>query len=362
MSYLSQAVGDPDLMDVFEENNQQQYPSEFIEMLEDSIRVPHEGTTYEGIFELETDSTFNIDCGFKDSVRVPKNKEEKTLFSNYSKGDKVMVFVKSLENKKDYTINGSVAEIYRKQAIEVLQNLKSDEYVSVRVDEMSPGGYNCSILMDVCEIEAFLPQTLAGVNKIPDDKKNNLVGNVYNMCIDGFVKERKTWIVSRRGYLEQLIPHFLEELDKDTIYQGNVTDTTHFGVFVQFLDCLTGLIHKSNLNKEFTNKLKSLKPGDPIEFKVKDVIQKKNRKPKIILTQLDNYTIWDDIKEEQVIEGEIKSHQNFGTLVNLDEETTGLIHKSEVNDGILSKNQKEKIKVKVVNLDEKNRKIYLKPV
>jgi len=92
------------------------------------------------------------------------------------------------------------------------------------------------------------------------------------------------------------------------------------------------------------------------------VVNKKGSKPKIILTQLDNYTIWDDIKNDQILEGEIKNHLDFGTLVNLDQETTGLVHKSEVNEGLLSKEPGTDVKVKVVSLDKTNRKIYLKPV
>ena len=85
------------------------------------------------------------------------------------------------------------------------------------------------------------------------------------------------------------------------------------------------MIHKANVNPEWQDKLNQIKPGFEIEFYVKEIV-----KDKIILTQMLRETLWDTIKNGQVIDGVVKETKQFGVLVSLDEETMGLIHTSEV--------------------------------
>jgi hypothetical protein len=49
---------------------------------------------------------------------------------------------------------------------------------------------------------------------------------------------------------------------------------------------------------------------------VKEII-----KDKIILTQILRETLWDNIKNGQIIDGRVKETKQFGVLVSLDEET-----------------------------------------
>jgi hypothetical protein len=52
-------------------------------------------------------------------------------------------------------------------------------------------------------------------------------------------------------------------------------------VFVEFNDCLTGMIHKTNLDPDWTRRFDQILPGYQIEFYIKEII-----KDKIILTQI----------------------------------------------------------------------------
>jgi hypothetical protein len=50
-------------------------------------------------------------------------------------------------------------------------------------------------------------------------------------------------------------------LEFNTPYGGRVTGTTPF-VFVEFNDCLTGMIHKANVVEEWQNRISEIKPGN----------------------------------------------------------------------------------------------------
>ena len=145
------------------------------------------------------------------------------------------------------------------------------------------------------------------------------------------------------------------------VYTGEVTGTTPFGVFVQFgvtadgPTCLTGMVHKANIDEAWHDKWSQIIPGMQIDFYVKEVI--KNNK--IILTQILKESLWDSIKVGKIMSGKIRDIKNFGALISLDEETTGLIQTSYITKYSKSLNIGDEIKVKVISLMRDDRKIYL---
>jgi small subunit ribosomal protein S1 len=197
-----------------------------------------------------------------------------------------------------------------------------------------------------------MPNTLAGINKLFDP--NSIVGENFEVMIESYSEYEGTYIVSRRKYLQSLIPEAMKQLDQQTVYSGHVTGTAPFGVFVEFNECLTGMIHKANVHPEWQEKLSEIKPGFEIEFYVKEII-----KDKIILTQILRETLWDTIKNGIIIEGTVRDTKPFGTLVNLDDETVGLIHTSELEKLNKKFTAGQDIKVKVLSVDRMSRKIFL---
>jgi ribosomal protein S1 len=172
--------------------------------------------------------------------------------------------------------------------------------------------------------------------------------------IESFSKDEGTYIVSRRKYLQTLIPQAIKELEYGYVYTGKVTGTTTFGVFVEFNDCLTGMIHKTNIDPNWAERIQQITPGFEIEFYVKEII-----KDKIILTQILRESLWDSIKVGQVINGKVRDLKPFGALIILDEETNGLVHTSELEKSSRRLTAGEDVKVKVIAVDRMNRKIFL---
>lgn len=296
-------------------------------------------------------SDFVFDGNFKDYIRVPENPSESKYLTNTEIGDKLDLLVVDI-NEKEYQITGSIAALYESKARQSLTNLNQGKSVSVLVKDLTPAGYSVDIFHESVTLPGFMPNTLAGINKL--SSPDSIVGQTFEVMIESFSNEEGTYIVSRRRYLQTLIPQAMKELMNGVIYEGTVTGTTNFGVFVEFKECLTGMIHKSNLQEVLQGKMEEIEPGMTIQFYIKEII-----KDKIILTQVLKESLWDSIKVNQTMTGKVRDIKSFGVLVSLDEETNGLIHTSEMEKTSRKLQPNEEVKVRIIAVDRMNRKIFL---
>lgn len=70
------------------------------------------------------------------------------------------------------------------------------------------------------------------------------------------------------------------------------------------------------------------------------------------------------LKVGEIVEGVVKTITNFGAFIDLGNGQTGLVHISEIADGYVKDvseflSQDQKVKVRVLNIDEENKKITL---
>jgi ribosomal protein S1 len=217
-----------------------------------------------------------FEASFKDYIRVENRPNEAKYLKNTNIGDKLDVAIVEL-NEEKYIIRGSLSALYETRAHETLKSIDEDQHVSVFIRESTPAGYNVDILYEGVTLPGFMPNTLAGINKLYD--VDSIVGKSLEVMIESFSREEGTYIVSRRKYLQTLIPEAIKELKRGEVYNGHVTGTTPFGVFVEFGECLTGMIHKTNINPDWQDKISQIQTGTEINFYVKEII-----KDKIILT------------------------------------------------------------------------------
>ncbi len=316
------------------------------------VEMPKTGQVVEAEFQgiLSDQYIFSV-RGFKDDIRIDVKPGESKYLVNAEKGDMIEVLIVNI-NHDDFFIKGSLSALYESMAHIKLKSLKEGESVKACIKSTNPAGYDVDLLHGSVVLPAFMPNTLAGINKLSDP--NSIVGDTFQVMIESYAEREGTYIVSRRKYLQSLIPSAIKELVFDESYTGTVTGTAPFGVFVEFNECLTGMIHKANINPEWQDKISQIDPGFQIEFYVKEII-----KNKIILTQILRETLWDTIKNGQLIEGTIKDVKQFGTLVNLDEETVGLIHTSEMAKLNKKFSSGDTVSVKVLSVDRMSRKIFL---
>ena len=357
-------IGNEELEYLFEDNtfspkkNKNRKVDARLAALYDSIEinVPEKGTVISAAYVGKNDEQFMFEVsGYKDFIRIDNKGNEEKYLKNSEIGDIIDVLIYDI-NEKNYLIKGSVANLYESRAHANLKSLEEGESVTAYIKSLNPAGYDVEVYQGGVTLPGFMPNTLAGINKLFDP--TSIVGETFEVAIESYADQEGTYIVSRRKYLQSLIPEAIKELSYETVYNGHVTGTAPFGVFVEFNECLTGMIHKANVHPEWQNKLDEIKPGFEIEFYIKEIVRE-SKHPKIILTQILRETLWDTIKNGQTLNGVVKDTKQFGTLINLDDETVGLIHTSEMEKLGKKFTSGQELKVKVLSVNRSSRKIFL---
>ena len=193
---------------------------------------------------------------------------------------------------------------------------------TAKVIEANRGGF----FVEVQGIEAFMPGSLAAPNKIVDFQ--SYIGKEIIVMIEDFLKEMNSFIVSHKKYLAHILPIKTQELDLMKKYLGLVTGCSKYGIFVEFDELFTGLLHTSKMDNETKNSFNQrlIKSGDTIEFYISE-ITKDNR---IILTKespeekLKKIQTFIVESKDKVVESTIAAVMNFGVIVSVGE-LNGLI-------------------------------------
>jgi ribosomal protein S1 len=162
------------------------------------------------------------------------------------------------------TYYGSVVECYvQSLKVEFFDQIKAASVAyPAKIESVNKGGY----LVDISGIKCFLPGSLAAANKITDFE--SYIGKTLYVMIDGYVAAKDIFVVSYKKYLGKIMDQKIKELDLTKKYKGSVTGSSPFGLFVEWEDVYTGLIHKTEFENEVVN---GFNPGDDIEFYVKEV-------------------------------------------------------------------------------------------
>lgn len=333
-----------------------------IENLKTDYNDINEGDIVEGTVIGINYKDIIIDINYKDNVYVETKTIDKDILENITMGSKIKVMISGISEDPFY-IKGSMNDLFKMNVSNVVKDFFNDnKYFFATVKESQPAGYLLDLEVDGQIVDAFMPNTLAGVNKLHDP--NSIVGTKFEVMIETLEKEKGIYVVSRKKYLEDLIPERVKQLkkewikNKNKIYEGVITGTTPFGAFVEFCDFLTGMIHRYNVSEDWQGdeKWATMRPGMYVNFFIKDIISKKN---KIILTQILRESLWDNIKVDDVVKGKVISIKPFGALIQLDEETNGLIQSNYLQKNKIDLEIGQEIEVRVTSIMKDERKINL---
>lgn len=350
------------------------YAQELLDLMEKlESTTPHVfnvviGETHTGTVYAVDQEWASIDIGHREMVYVDVNRESKISKARLIPGEKLAVEIVAdrSSNSRGFIVGSVEAGIKAAALREMLQSAEEQNtaYIGTVTGMIPNGGY----FVNVQGIDCFMPGSLAGINKLADFE--SVLNTQMYVVPMSYSPERGTVIVSHRKYLQALIPGKVEELRNNMgeTRTGNVTGSAKYGVFVEFDGCLTGMIHANDLNPEFAKKHKAreIQPGDEITFVVKEIISDS----KITLTQLEYVEAVDPWKEiankyksfPTEVKGTIKSVKDYGVFVDIGDGIVGLLHVSELPEGIeissLAKN--DNITVQVTRIEVETRKVFLK--
>ena len=318
-----------------------------------------EGEIHTGKIWGVTENYITVDVGYRELVYVNANKESAEVRALLP-GEETAVLITQTKGGLNGTITGGVKH---KTFMDLRAGIEEGNtaWIGQVKNMIENGGY----IVTVQGVDCFMPGSLAGINKLSDF--SSIIGEEIYVVPVSFSADRGTIVVSHRKYLQALIPGAITEL-KNSIGEpktGTVTGTAKYGVFVEFDKCLTGMIHNNELNEETLTKFKAreIKPGDTIEFFVKDIISN----TKITLTQKEGSTVnpWINIGSRyqipSVVAATVKTKKDYGIFVNIEEGVTGLLHVSELPENTIGNyGIGDSLDVQITRIDESAMKVFLK--
>jgi ribosomal protein S1 len=315
--------------------------------------VPIKGQVIDGIIADIDDNMAYVDINYREFAYIELKKEEKRYLNDIKQGQRVTVKVLNEKTETNAIIVSYSDAIKSVKENEIKESINKPIAYVAKVKELINGGF----IVDIDGIECFMPGSQVTMNKI-DNFEDYVDKEIIVMPIN-YSQEKGTVVVSTRAYLKTLIPASIEYIKKNPKekYKGIVTGSAKFGVFCEFNECLTGLIHISDLDKTWVEKhrTRDIKPNDTIEFYIKEVSQD----GKIILTQTPENNPWNDIEEKYKVQsiatGKIIAIKEYGAFIELEKGISGLLHFSEyegreVKEGDL-------INVKITRIEKSSKKI-----
>ena len=301
------------------------------------------------IYKINKDYAL-IDIDSKYTATCKLSKEPKEIVEQLIPNLKLYVKINQ-DNKGEInaSISGALSEVKKKEIYDAIGD--SSVGFNAKIVELIHGGY----WVEISGIRCFMPGSLAGINKIQNFEE--LIGKKIVVMPITYDKAKKTIIVSYREYLQTLIPNAIDNLQEniENKITGVVTGATNFGVFAEFDDCLTCLIPKNELNESLNDfNSRNIRPGDKIDFWVKDIISNK----KIISTQMGAsddpwITVAKKYKPMTFVNGIIIKKINYGVFVELEKDIVGLLHKSKTGNMEFEIGEEVSVLIRNININEK---------
>lgn len=295
----------------------------------------------DGRFNVIGENGVTVPCILKKEKRFFNLND--IVFSDY---EQLELWINSDEGKKWFTENdvyvsvsvdttnilGSLSDAYFDgKRFDFINQKDTDKIYYAKIKEKNNGGF----LVDIGGIDAFLPGSLAAANIVTNF--DELIGKEIPVMFEDYLKEGDTFIVSNKKYIKHILPEKIKELDLNREYSGKITGYAKFGIFLEFNDILTGLLHTSEMIEDTLSKFKNneFRSGDYITFYIKEI----SKGDRIILTEKNNIehvSIKDFANdcEGTVQNGCISAIKQVGTFVRFtykENSFTGMIHKNNIN-------------------------------
>lgn len=246
-------------------------------------------------------------------------------------GDKVEIYVESLEDKKgQLTLSHKKARALRSWD-RVNEAMEKDEVIKGYIKCRTKGG----MIVDVFGIEAFLPGSQIDVKPIRD--YDVYVNKTMEFKVVKINHEFRNVVVSHKALieaeLEQQKKDIIGKLEKGQVLEGTVKNITSYGVFID-LGGVDGLIHITDLSwGRVTHPNEIVELDQKINVVILDFDDDKKRIA-LGLKQLTPHP-WDNLdanlKVGDSVKGKVVVLADYGAFVEIAPGIEGLIHVSEMS-------------------------------
>ncbi len=312
-------------IDIYSEKDR----SQFEELYFGTLNTVSEKEVLEGTVISLNKREVVVDIGYKSDGIVSVN--EFRYNPELKVGDKVDVYIESLEDKKGQMILSHKQARATRSWERVNESLENDEIIKGFIKCRTKGG----MIVDVFGIEAFLPGSQIDVKPIRD--YDVFVGKTMEFKVVKINHEYRNVVVSHKALieaeLEQQKKEIIAKLEKGQVLEGTVKNVTSYGVFMD-LGGVDGLIHITDLSwGRISHPSEIVELDQKLNVVILDFDDDKKRIA-LGLKQLTPHP-WDnldaDLKVGDKVKGKVVVIADYGAFVEIATGVEGLIHVSEMS-------------------------------
>jgi small subunit ribosomal protein S1 len=337
--------------------------NELENLYNDTLNTVQEKEVIEGTVISMNKREVVVDIGYKSDGVVSLN--EFRYNPEMKIGDKVDVYIESLEDKKgQMSLSHKKARAMRSWE-KINEAHDNDEIIKGYIKCRTKGG----MIVDALGIEAFLPGSQIDVKPIRD--YDMYVGKTMEFKVVKINHEFRNVVVSHKALIEAELElqkkEIISKLEKGQVLEGTVKNITSYGVFID-LGGVDGLIHITDLSwGRITHPNEIVELDQKLNVVILDFDDDKKRIA-LGLKQLTPHP-WDKLSETlkvgDSVNGKVVVLADYGAFVEIAPGVEGLIHVSEMSWSQHLRSAQDFLKVgdeveaQILTLDRDERKMSL---
>ena len=290
------------------------------------------GKLITGVVVDLTDDWVVIHVGLKSEPIIARNEfladeAEKAL----EIGDEVKVTLEAIEDGHGSTRVSRLRAMHDESWGKLEESLSSGTIIKGYITGKVRGG----MTVDVGGVRGFLPGSL--VDTRPLENFDHLEKSFQEFKVIKLDKEKSNVVLSRKAVQEDINSEEREKIfatiQEGSLVSGVVKNLTDYGAFID-LGGIDGLLHITDITwKRINHPSEILTIGEEIELKVTKFDREKSR-ISLGMKQLMEDP-WENIKDtypiNSVNKGKVTSITDYGFFAELDSNTEGLVHVSEID-------------------------------
>ncbi|MFL2755392.1 MAG: 30S ribosomal protein S1 [Gammaproteobacteria bacterium] len=340
----------------------------FSKMLDENLETLNFkiGSLISGVIVDLTDDWVVIHVGLKSEPIIARNE---FLADEADKkleiGDEVKVTLEAIEDGHGSTRVSRLRAMHDESWSKLEESLNAGTIIKGYITGKVRGG----MTVEVGGVRAFLPGSL--VDTRPLESFDHLEKSFQEFKVIKLDKEKSNVVLSRKAVQEDINSEEREKIFA-TIQEGSqisgvIKNLTDYGAFVD-LGGIDGLLHITDITwKRINHPSEVLTVGEELELKVTKFDKEKSR-ISLGLKQLSEDP-WENIKDtypiNSVNKAKVSSLTDYGFFAELDSNTEGLVHVSEID--WTNKNihpskvvsEGDEVQVMVLEIDIEKRRISL---
>ncbi len=308
--------------------------STFSKMLDENLETLNfkVGSLISGVIVDLTDDWVVVHVGLKSEPIIARNE---FLADEADKkleiGDEVKVTLEAIEDGHGSTRVSRLRAMHDESWSKLEESLNAGTIIKGYITGKVRGG----MTVEVGGVRAFLPGSL--VDTRPLESFDHLEKSFQEFKVIKLDKEKSNVVLSRKAVQEDINSEEREKIFA-TIQEGSqisgvIKNLTDYGAFVD-LGGIDGLLHITDITwKRINHPSEVLTVGEEVELKVTKFDKEKSR-ISLGLKQLSEDP-WENIKDtypiNSVNKAKVSSLTDYGFFAELDSNTEGLVHVSEID-------------------------------